>query len=85
MKKPAGRLERRYRIIWDQNHPYESMYNSPMAPETVEAAAISKVPPWTPCVEGIGPDAGYVCAFPSQKHAWNTWSSATRVALPSAT
>ncbi len=69
MKKPAGRLARRYRIMWDQNHPYESMYNPPMAPEMHGAGHLGYFvgTPVDACTEGIGPDAGYVTAFPSQK------------------
>ena len=67
MSKPQGRLPRRYRVMWDQNHGYESMHNPPMAPETHAAGHLGyfEGTPVDACAEGIGPDAGYVCAFPS--------------------
>lgn len=69
MSKPQGRLARRYRVMWDQNHGFESAHNPPMAPETVAAAHLGffEGTPVDACAEGIGPDAGYVCAFPSRK------------------
>ena len=69
MSKPQGRLPRRYRVMWDQNHGYESMHNPPMAPETHASGHLGyfEGTPVDACAEGIGPDAGYVCAFPSQK------------------
>jgi hypothetical protein len=38
MSKPRGRLERTYRVMWDQNHPFQSHYNPPMPPETIAQA-----------------------------------------------
>ena len=69
MSKPQGRLSRRYRVMWDQNHGYESMHNPPMAPETHASGHLGyfEGTPVDACAEGIGPDAGYVCAFPSEK------------------
>lgn len=69
MNKPKGRLNRPYRIMWDQNHPYQSHYNPPMTPETVAQAHFGFLAgtPVDAYVCALGPDAGYVTAFKSQR------------------
>jgi len=70
LKKPAGRLDRPpYRIMWDQNHAYQSHYNPPMPPETVAQAHFGFLAgtPVDAYVCTLGPDAGYVTAFKSQR------------------
>ena len=67
--KPAGRLGRHYRLMWDINHNFESSFHPPMAPETVAMAQFAEFEGRAvdAYVAGIGPDAGYVTAFKSQK------------------
>ena len=69
MSKPKGRLDRTYRVMWDQNHPYQSHYNPPMQPETVAQAHLGFLAgtPVDANVCALGPDAGYVTAFKSQR------------------
>ena len=69
MSKPKGRLDRSYRIMWDQNHPYQSHYNPPMPPETVAQAHFGFLAgtPVDAYVCALGPDAGYVTAFKSER------------------
>ncbi len=55
MGKPSGRLQRKYRIMWDQNSGQESYYNPPMSPEKVAQAHFG-------FFEGTPVDA-YVCAL----------------------
>ena len=67
--KPTGRMGRHYRLMWDQNHGYESFFNPPMAPESVAMAHFGDFEgsPVDTYVGAIGPDAGYVTAFKSEK------------------
>ena len=67
--KPKGRLPRAYRLMWDQNHPYQSHYHPPMLPETIAQAHLGYFAgtPVDANVCALGPDAGYVTAFKSQK------------------
>ena len=67
--KPAGRLGRHYRVMWDINHNFESSFHPPTAPETVAMAQFGEFvgTPVDAYVTGIGPDAGYVTAFKSKK------------------
>ena len=67
--KPAGRLGRHYRVMWDINHNFESSFHPPMAPETVAMAQLGEFigTPVDAYTTGIGPDAGYVTAFKSKK------------------
>ena len=67
--KPAGRLQRHYRLMWDINHGFESYFNPPMAPETAAMSHFGQFEggPVDAYVGGIGPDAGYVTAFKSKK------------------
>ena len=67
--KPAGPLGRHYRLMWDINHTFESTFHPPMTPETVELAQFGEFSGRAvdAYVAGIGPDAGYVTAFKSQK------------------
>ena len=69
MSKPKGRLERAYRVMWDQNHPFQSHYNPPMPPETVAQAHLGFLAgtPVDANVCALGPDAGYVTAFKSER------------------
>ena len=70
MSKPKGRLNRSpYRIMWDQNHQFQSHYNPPMAPETVAQAHFGFLAgtPVDAYVCALGPDAGYVTIFESQR------------------
>lgn len=69
MSKPQGRLDRPYRLMWDQNHPFQSTHNPPMAPEIVRSSHLGFLEgtPVDACALGLGPDAGYVCSFPSEK------------------
>ena len=55
--------------MWDQNHPYQSHYNPPMTPETVAQAHFGFLAgtPVDAYVCALGPDAGYVTAFKSQR------------------
>ena len=68
-EKPAGPLGRHYRLMWDINHNFESSFHPPMAPETVAMAQFAEFEGRAvdAYVAGIGPDAGYVTAFKSQK------------------
>jgi hypothetical protein len=69
MSIPGGRFDRDYRVMWDQNHPYHSHYNPPMPPETNARAHLGLLPgtPVDVNVCALGPDAGYVTAFPSRR------------------
>ena len=70
MNKPKGRLNRQsYRIICDQNHQFQSHYNPPMPPETVAQAHFGFLAgtPVDAYVCALGPDAGYVTIFESQR------------------
>ena len=69
MSKPSGRLERTYRVMWDQNHPFQSHYNPPMPPETIAQAHCGFFPGTAvdANVCALGPDAGYVTAFESRR------------------
>jgi len=69
MTKPKGRLERTYRLMWDQNHPFQSHYNPPMPPETIAQAHCGFFPGTAvdANVCALGPDAGYVTAFESRR------------------
>ena len=39
MSKPAGRLARHYRVMWDQNHGYESIQSAPRSPHSPNVVA----------------------------------------------
>ena len=67
--KPVGKLGRHYRLMWDINHGFESSFNPPMAPETMAGAHFGDFEGGAvdAYVGSIGPDAGYVTAFKSQK------------------
>ena len=69
MTKPKGRLDRTYRIMWDQNHPFQSHHNPPMPPETIAQAHCGFFPgtPVDANICALGPDAGYVTAFKSER------------------
>ena len=66
--KPAGRLERTYRIMWDQNHGQESFYNPPVDPKKVAQAHLGYFggTPVDAYVCSLGPDCGYTVAYPTR-------------------
>ncbi|MCZ6676793.1 MAG: hypothetical protein O7E52_06040 [Candidatus Poribacteria bacterium] len=66
--KPAGRLGKRYRIMWDQNHGQESYYNPPMTPEKVAQAHFGffEGTPVDAYMCALGPDCGYTVSYPSK-------------------
>ena len=68
-EKPRGRLPRAYRLMWDQNHPYQSHYHPPMPPDTIAQAHLGYFAGTAvdANVCALGPDAGYVTAFKSEK------------------
>ncbi|MBM3802029.1 MAG: hypothetical protein FJW26_06900 [Acidimicrobiia bacterium] len=66
--KPAGRLRKTYRIMWDQNHGQESFYNPPMDPQKVAQAHMGffERTPVDAYVCALGPDCGYTVSYPTK-------------------
>ena len=61
MGRPANRVGKSYRIMWDQNHGQESFYNPPLEPEKVAQAHFGffEGTPVDAYVGALGPDCGY--------------------------
>ncbi len=68
MSKPAGRLGRNYRVMWDQNSGMECYYNPPMTPEKVAQAHVGffEGAPVDAYVCALGANAGYSVGYPTK-------------------
>ena len=68
MEKPAGRLGKTYRIMWDQNHGQESVYNPPMEPEKVAQAHFGyfEGTPVDAYMCALAPNSGYTVGYPTK-------------------
>ena len=68
MSKPAGRLGRSYRVMWDQNSGMECYYNPPMTPEKVAQAHVGffEGAPVDAYVCALGANAGYSVGYPTK-------------------
>ncbi|MFN0168411.1 MAG: hypothetical protein ACKV22_18445 [Bryobacteraceae bacterium] len=66
--KPASRLKRNYRLLWDQNHGQEGFYNPPLTAETEAQAHLGffEGTPVDAYVCALGPDCGYTVAYPTK-------------------
>ena len=68
MAKPAGRLGKTYRIMWDQNGGQEGYYNPPMSPEKVAQAHFGffEGTPVDAYMCALGPNCGYTVVYPTK-------------------
>lgn len=76
MSKPAGRLGKSYRIMWDQNHGHESIYNPPISCEKIAQGHFGyfEGTPVDAYVCAIGPDCGYAVSYPTKSARYGVYS-----------
>ena len=67
-QRPPGRLNKAYRVLWDQNSGQYSYYNPPMSPERVAQAHFGFFAgrPVDAYVGALGCNAGYNVSWPTQ-------------------
>ena len=82
MSKPAGRLGRSYRVMWDQNSGMECYYNPPMTPEKVAQAHVGffEGAPVDAYVCALGANAGYSVGYPTKVYRTSVRANGKSVA-----